>query len=414
MVVYQLFGLVLSCKLHVKQITSKLGQTMPSATIPSKRLIFIDALRAYAILMMLQGHFIDTMLADQFRNPEDWLYATWNFMRGMTAAIFFTASGIIFVFLLLKDGRPLRENIRVKKGIRRGFFLILLGYLLKWNLGALLSLQFYKSFISLDVLHSIGIALLLLIGGYALSKTLRFPLPIILTVLGIGLFSLYPKMLTTDWTALPVFFQNYVSRDHGSVFTPLPWVGFTLLGGVIGWHIHHNSNWYRTAWSGFPILIMGILLHLYSYELVESLYRFSHIDLFRGLLDHHWIFWRFGHVFIVLSLFIWISQLFYRFIPNLFLKVGTETLTIYSVHYVLLYGTWTGIGIKQLFGEKSFSPWEAAIGALLFISAFIYMVYKIEVIRAWLDREITQRIKYIYRFIRLKIRAYWRTLPKRT
>ena len=34
----------------------------------STRLYFIDAVRAFAILMMLQGHFIDTLLAPIYRD----------------------------------------------------------------------------------------------------------------------------------------------------------------------------------------------------------------------------------------------------------------------------------------------------------------------------------------------------------
>ena len=35
-----------------------------------KRLYFLDALRAFAILMMLQGHFISGILDPNFKNPE--------------------------------------------------------------------------------------------------------------------------------------------------------------------------------------------------------------------------------------------------------------------------------------------------------------------------------------------------------
>jgi uncharacterized membrane protein len=82
-------------------------------SIPSKRrIVFIDALRAYAILMMLQGHFTDTMLAVEYRDPANFLYGLWYFMRGLTAPIFFFSTGLVFIYLLLKDGRPLSENIR--------------------------------------------------------------------------------------------------------------------------------------------------------------------------------------------------------------------------------------------------------------------------------------------------------------
>ena len=174
---------------------------------------------------MLQGHFVDTLLADTYRDLSSPIFATWSFMRGMTAPIFFTASGLIFVFLLLKDGRPLKENFRVKKGIRRGLFLVALGYLLKWNVFAVLVFQFYNSFITLDVLHNIGIAILALIGAYALSQKLQWSFPVLLGVGGLGVFFLYPMVSNADWSFLPLFLQNYLTMANGSVFTPIPWFG---------------------------------------------------------------------------------------------------------------------------------------------------------------------------------------------
>lgn len=370
-----------------------MDQVNQSSKPKSKRILFIDALRAYAILMMLQGHFIDTLLADKYRNPESLLYSAWNFMRGMTAPIFFTSSGLIVVFLMLKDGRPLKDNIRVKKGIRRGFFLILLGYLLKWNLGAVLKFQFYRSFISLDVLHSIGIALLLLIMAYALHKVSRIPLLFYLFFMGMGVFLLYNPMLTHDWSGLPIFFQNYVTLANGSVFTPIPWVGYTLIGGLLGWQVHHFQKWYATIWSAIPVFLVGLTLHLYSYELTKGLSDLISWPILLGLVEQQWLFWRMGQVFIVLSLFILLTQIFYRFIPALFLTIGSETLTIYSVHYVLLYGTWTGIGLKSILGERSLNAWQAGVGAVLFIAFFVYLVYRLEDIRAWLDKEVSEKVK---------------------
>ncbi|MDV7393489.1 heparan-alpha-glucosaminide N-acetyltransferase domain-containing protein, partial [Arthrospira platensis SPKY1] len=87
----------------------------------------MDLLRAFAILMMLQGHFTDTLLDVAYRDPNNLIYSTWLFMRGLTAPVFFFASGLIFVFLLLRDGRPFRQNERMLKGLRRGLSLIVIG-----------------------------------------------------------------------------------------------------------------------------------------------------------------------------------------------------------------------------------------------------------------------------------------------
>ena len=83
-----------------------------------KRLYFIDAMRAWAILMMLQGHFIDGLLDPIFRDDSNVFYSIWKYFRGITAPVFFTVSGFIFTFLLMKSPMQGFKNPRVKKGHR--------------------------------------------------------------------------------------------------------------------------------------------------------------------------------------------------------------------------------------------------------------------------------------------------------
>ncbi|MEC8324240.1 MAG: heparan-alpha-glucosaminide N-acetyltransferase domain-containing protein, partial [Bacteroidota bacterium] len=69
----------------------------------TKRIYFIDAIRAFAILMMLQGHFIDTLLAVEFRDTSYLAYNIWHYFRGITAPTLFSISGLIFTYLMLKS-----------------------------------------------------------------------------------------------------------------------------------------------------------------------------------------------------------------------------------------------------------------------------------------------------------------------
>ena len=61
-------------------------------TKKSKRLFFIDLMRAYAIIMMVQGHAIDATIASKYRLSTEFFYDTWNHMRGVTAPVFFFSS----------------------------------------------------------------------------------------------------------------------------------------------------------------------------------------------------------------------------------------------------------------------------------------------------------------------------------
>ncbi len=360
------------------------------------RLQFIDAIRAYAILMMVQGHFVDTMLAYRFRDLENALYSTWFFMRGMTAPIFFTVTGLVFTFLLLRDGRPIKENERIRKGIRRGFFLIFMGYLLKVNFPAFLIGWFYKSYPALDVLHNIGFALLALIGLYCLHLISKISLPLLYFGGGIFIFLINPTWLAYEWDFLPIVLRNYFDADNGSIFLPVPWLGFTLLGAGIGWHLFHKTYLYRTWYWPAILLSTGLTLHFFSTKGLLLLNQWTGWANFLQLAYDNVLFWRFGHVLIIISLFIFLEKIIT--FPPLMLKIGSETLTIYATHYVVLYGTWLGIGIKS-FGQYTWQPIPVIIGAILFVLAAIVYIKYIEEIRTKLALHIPGRLRYLRRYL---------------
>lgn len=368
------------------------------ASSTKDRLQFIDAIRAYAILMMLQGHFVDTMLAYRFRDLEDALYSTWFFMRGMTAPIFFTVTGFVFTFLLLRDGRPIKENERIRKGIRRGFFLIFLGYLLKVNFPAFLIGWFYKSYPALDVLHNIGFALLALIGLYCLHLTSKISLPLLYFGGGIFIFLINPTWLAYEWDFLPIVLRNYFDADNGSIFLPVPWLGFTLLGAGIGWHLFHKTYLYRTWYWPAILLTTGLTIHFFSTKGLYLLHQWTGWENFLQLAYDNVLFWRFGHVLIIISIFIFLEKIIT--FPPLMLKIGSETLTIYATHYVVLYGTWLGIGIKT-FGQFTWHPVPVIIGAILFVIAAIVYIKYIEEIRAKLALHIPGRLRYLRRYVNI-------------
>ena len=159
----------------------------------TNRLFFIDSMRAWAILMMLQGHFVDGLLDPIFRDNGNPIFSTWLYFRGITAPVFFTVSGFIFTYLLIRTPQQGMENPRVKKGVRRGFQLLLIGYLLRMNLFGLLSGQIYDSFYVVDVLHCIGLSILAIIGIYVFSTNKsKFVFPAIMLGVTLLLFLFEP------------------------------------------------------------------------------------------------------------------------------------------------------------------------------------------------------------------------------
>lgn len=381
---------------------------MSAHSIPSKRrIVFIDALRAYAILMMLQGHFTDTMLAAEYRDPANFLYALWYFMRGLTAPIFFFSTGLVFIYLLLKDGRPLSENIRVRKGIRRAFFLIVLGYLLRFNLYSLVTLKFYPSFFMLDVLHCIGLAILGLIGLYAFHLVSRISFPLLLGSMSIAVFLVFPDLKAADWSWLPTPLANYFTQTYGSVFTPIPWVGYAFMGGVLGYFINKRPQLDLAGWLPPALIGGGLMMHFFSTQWLLSFYNLTGWDNFQALAYDNTHFWRLGHVMIAVAIIMLITRL-WKNMPDLVLKIGQETLTIYGVHYIVLYGSWFGIGLWQI-GAKTLGPWSCALGAASFVFSFIILIAYIEQVRKFLYEDAPAFLSLILRIAKVKSsRFYYR------
>jgi hypothetical protein len=215
----------------------------------------------------------------------------------------------------------------------------------------------------------------------------------------LALFVLEPIAVRADWSFLPRVVAHYATKAYGSTFTPLPWVGYTLIGGVIGWHINRDTALYRTGWWPVFFLISGWILHAYSSAALLLLHAWSGWEIFQLMAINNYLLIRLGHVLIVIALFIWFEVIFKRF-PKLWLKIGGETLLIYEAHYVLLYGSWFGIGIAK-FGKYSLSPWACAAGALAFVLCFVLLVSRLDAIRAFWRRQVVNRLRRQVRLLRV-------------
>jgi uncharacterized membrane protein len=329
-----------------------------------KRLYFIDAIRAFAILMMLQGHFIDTLLAIEHRDINNLAFNTWTYFRGITAPIFFTISGLIFTYLLIRAKENGTLHYRMKKGIIRGLMLIGIGYALRIPIFRWLTGSFGTYFMVIDVLQIIGLSLILIVCVYTIcqKKTLLFSVTML--CLGTIIFLNEPLYRTFGAEGIPLLFANYFTKVNGSVFTILPWFGYMAYGAFIatlfyGYLLHPR---FKTAIvTGF--FTVGLALIYGSSSLLHWLTTITNITLFFEVANYNYLFIRLGNVLILFGVFYALES--YLKHPVI-LKIGQKTLSIYVVHFVLLYGSFTGMGLNRILG-KNLTPLEAIIGALSFL-----------------------------------------------
>jgi len=340
------------------------------------RLYFIDAMRAWAILMMLQGHFIDGLLDTAFRNPDSAVYNIWLYFRGITAPVFFTVSGFIFTYLLIRGDKTGWENPRVKKGIRRGLELLFIGYLLRINFLGILHGEIYDSFYLVDVLHCIGLSLIGISGIYLLTHRLKHYLfPIILFGIAAFLFLLEPIYATANFAHLPKFLANYLSDSNGSVFTIIPWFGYAAFGAFISIIFKRYSDFkhlYPTAIAGMTAI--GLALIFFS------------SDTFLFLSQ------KFGDVLLVFAVFMIIRSMLKN---ATLLKIGQSTLSIYIIHFIILYGSFTGLGLYRFFNHSLSVP-VTVFGALAFMLLCSYLALQYEAHKAFLKKGIKTFLELVW------------------
>ncbi|MFT5858123.1 MAG: putative membrane protein [Flavobacteriaceae bacterium] len=350
---------------------------------PKVRLKFIDMARSIAILLMLEGHFVDDSLLLEARDPSNAIYATWVFIRGFTAPMFLTVTGLIFVYLLLKNGdQGYFSNLRVRKGFKRVIELFFWGYLL----------QYY----AFHVLECIAVGIFTILLIYGIYKLVRFiPLWIYFLVAGFSTFGFYLFFRELPegepWPAgIWHFAQNafHGPRNH-AIFPIVPSMGFTMFGAMIGALVYRYHKKVTKFYFPFAFIVIGASLFFFPREILgwsDSLattlfpsfnYQFVRLD---------WLYEKVGMIFMILGLLISIDKVIGHKIKetNLFLKVGQNTLTIYIVHMMVLYGSVIGIGVND-FCHKSLGPWQVFIGAVLFILSFVLLIKYLDWIKLKLD-----------------------------
>ncbi len=348
-------------------------------------------MRAWAILMMLQGHFIDGLLDNAFRDDQNMAFSVWKYFRGITAPVFFTVSGFIFTFLLIRGENNGLDNPRVKKGIKRGLELLFIGYLLRLNLFGLLSGEIYDSFFLVDVLHCIGLSILGIIGLYLLTqKSRKFVLPITFVGITVLLFLFEPLYKQASLSYLPQAIANYITKANGSVFTILPWFGYASFGAFLS--IVFTK--FKSAKYLYPVAISlsaiaGLTLMFYSSEWFLALANHTGIELFGNVFSNNYLFMRLGDVLVVFAIFMSIRGLLKN---ATLLKIGQSTLSIYIIHFMILYGSLTGLGLYR-FLDHSLHPVIAIPGALAFMVICAYSALKYETHKEYLKSVLNTRLK---------------------
>jgi hypothetical protein len=369
------------------------------------RLKFIDMARSIAILLMLEGHFTGAALSSEYRKDSYWLYSIWHNIHGLTSPLFFTVTGLIFVYLLSANNSiKYFENIRVKKGFKRVRELIFWGYFIQLNLWSIGQSFYYNSefhfdwFYAFHVLQSIGFGIFFLLLIYGVFKLInKGPLYLYYLIAGLIIFLFYGfmkdyiqgqeqliadgvKSVPTYYPAgAPKFIQNMFYGQY-SDFSFVRYSGYTILGGMLGSLIRTFEHKAKEWWFGTCFLVIGVLFSVFIQLIFREVDQFTE---YIGLTNHGTYelnataFIRFGQVVSLLGILMLVDS-YWNIKARLFLKIGQNTLPIYVVHVIILYGGIFGFGLKPLAFDMNIGPVASFSISLAFIALFIIMVNYIE------------------------------------
>lgn len=382
-----------------------MNQVSPIHKKQKERLTFIDMARSIAILLMLEGHFTGATLSWDYRTYEYTAFKIWHLAHGLTSPLFFTVTGLIFVYLLIgKEELPLRENIRIKKGRKRIFQLLFWGYLIQLNLWSIGKSIYYGTDFHLEwlfafhVLQSIAVGIALIIFVYLLYRWIkRGSLTFYYLIAGLILFGCYAIMkdyIQTDQRLIaegvrdkaaywppnfPALIQNMFYGPY-SDFSFVRMSGYTLFGGMIGSIIKNNEANVKKWWFGTLFIVIGLLISVSIRDV------FVHLDTFtewlgitsKGVYElNSTSISRFGQVVVLIGILIFIDK-FFTIKQNLFLKIGQNTFPVYVVHVIILYGGIFGFGLKPMVFDRNLEPYTAIAISAAAIAFFMLMVKYIE------------------------------------
>lgn len=340
----------------------------------STRAVFLDLARAVAILMMIQGHTIDAVLATSLRTGTT--FEAWSFMRGLTSCTFLMLSGIVFTIATLRHWPlHLTPSAPVLRRLRRFGLFLLMGYALHFPVLRLADLWEvsggrWRSFLVVDVLQLVAITL---IGLQVLVLVARTPRRYELAAAAacVAAVVMTPTMWAIDWSGiLPPVVAAYMSPSTGSQFPLFPWSGYILFGVVVGMAYLRTGSSDLARFANRHLLGGGAAMVTLAVLLSRvPLQPFGPTNFWTTSPNQFLM--RAGLVLLLFGLAAHASR-FVSHKPRIVHSLAQESLTIYATHLVLVYGSIWNEGLRQRLGATL--PWNVAVGyaALMWLTMGLF------------------------------------------
>jgi uncharacterized membrane protein len=348
----------------VETAAASLPTTEAAVRTPGRRVHFVDLLRLLASVMMVHGHTMDSLMAEELR--QGLVFQRWTWMRGLVSVTFLVAAGLAFhLSTLARFERHRADRSKVLGRFRRVGWLLLLGYGLHFPWAAIVGVDATASlheFAMVDVLQCIAITLLVLQTMTVLATSPR-QVVVASAVLAAVCFGLAPltERLDPDGPLRPLV--NYLTHSGGSLFPLLPWAGHMFAGVVLAdWVLPQGA---RTVHDPTPRLLLAALLVVGAALGLEL----GGLDHLAEGLSHNaepsFNLLKLGLVIAVGTVLAAAGRAFLgdTRLPRWLETLAGESLALYVFHLQILFAA--GIGLVALYGRSLSLPVALAVAVAM-------------------------------------------------
>ena len=357
-----------------------------SAHTPTKqRVQFLDLLRGWSVIVMIQTHVFNSTLRPEILAAPFFDYI--RFIDGLVAPSFLFASGMAYAVTTrrkaaqyLTFGRPLLRQMT------RLIFILLIGYglhlpkfnyyHLRYEAGA----QAWEAFWQVDVLQCIAMSLILLQVFLLILRSER-RLYALAAVITVGVVAVTPYMWTIDFfTVLPVPVAEYLNGLHRSLFPLFPWLAFLFAGAVTGYRFQLAREAAAAQTGGDPMLritretaIAGVTLIALSFVLNAIPGVISGPNDPHGLSPGFFLL-RLGIVLLICAGMAWWEKARSVSPSSAVCLIGRESFLVYATHLILLFGRFGGAPFTDRV-NRSFGYPEALATTLVLFGLMYALAY---------------------------------------
>lgn len=334
------------------------------------------------MLMMIAGHTFFSLVNPELININEFPWSWWNFVRGVTAPIFLTVSGIVQVFANKRDESGKISSVTIQKRLKTSLNLLFIGYLLMFPAANIYNIPYtpgytFHNFLSVNILQLFGITLLFVLLEFIITRNNKTLFRISL-ISAIAIIILNPIVHRVDWFAiLPYGIASYLDPSHGSFFTIFPFSAYVFLGVSIGVILQKVQASERLDFIMKKSLILAPIL------LVAGLI-LSYFDTY--------VFNNTGNLYIAgVGVFVLrlccVAVMFYitGLITKAFKKYesyfsffGKKSLYVYVIHMIVLYGSALTPGLNSYFEGQLSIPW-AFFNIVVVLSSTLIFTYLINI-----------------------------------